>query len=447
MGCARCHDHKFEALTMHDYYRMVATFNGLTRPTRGRLELTLPVGSRQELAAEAERDRQMSAFGRTAMAARAAAPAAPLPGLLEASIRSYRAALPDLPRGYFMRESSKIADTHLLLRGKATSPGPKVQPGVPAVLVKRQSESPAPATGTSGRRLALAKWIASPHNPLTARVIVNRIWQYHFGDGLVRTPSDFGVMGQAPTHPELLDWLTSWFVEHGWSIKNLHRLILASNTYRMSKRWHKEYAAEDPTNERLWRFPYRRLEVEAIRDSMLAVSGQLNRTMYGPSVYPFVPREALAGHSDPDKIWPPFDEREASRRTIYAHIKRSMLVPMLEVLDLCDTARSTERRAVTTVAPQALTLFNGDFVNRQARHFAERLLREVGDDWGKQIDRAYLLALCRPPTEKERQVLARFLQDETLELLRTGAVTTARQRALEQMCRALLNLNEFVYPD
>src|SRR5206468_4590691 len=141
------------------------------------------------------------------------------------------------------------------------------------------------------------------------------------------------IMGQAPTHPELLDWLASRFVEQGWSIKKLHRLILASNTYRMSKRWHKEYAADDPTNERLWRFPYRRLEVEAIRDSMLAVSGRLNTKMYGPSMYPFVPKAALEGSSDPDKIWTNSEEQEASRRTIYAFIKRSMVVPMLEVLD------------------------------------------------------------------------------------------------------------------
>src|SRR5262249_20145227 len=145
---------------------------------------------------------------------------------------------------------------------------------------------PEPGSDTARRRLTLAQWIARPDNPLTARVLVNRVWQYHFGEGLVRTASDFGVMGQYPTHPELLDWLATWFVDNGWSIKKLHRLILSSNTYRMSKRWHKEYAAKDAENTKLWRFPYRRLEVEAIRDSVLAVSGKLNPAMYGPWMYP-----------------------------------------------------------------------------------------------------------------------------------------------------------------
>ncbi len=452
LSCARCHNHKFEALTMHDYYRMVAIFNGLVRPTKGRTELVLPAGSAKEIAAEAERDRAWAGLSRLAASQRVVAGTNLTAGLVETAMRTYRSNTPDLPRGYFLRElSPKPPDTHLLLRGKATQPGPKVSPGFPAVLVKEQPRFPAPGKDTSRRRLTLARWIASPDHPLTARVLVNRVWQYHFGEGLVRTPSDFGVMGTAPTHPELLDWLARWFVEHGWSIKKLHRLILASNTYKISKRWHKDYAAKDPENTRLWRFPYKRLEVEAIRDAVLAVSGKLNRQMFGPWMYPEVPKEALAAHADLDKIWKPFDEKDGSRRTIYAHIKRSMVVPLLEVLDLCDTARSADKRQVTTVAPQALMLFNGAFVNRQARHFAERLHREAGPDPAKQIDRAFLLALCRPPTEKERQVLTRFLQREMeAQLQEAGKAApepAARRRALEQMCRVIFNLNEFVYPD
>ena len=271
------------------------------------------------------------------------------------------------------------------------------------------------------RRTALAHWIASKENPLTARVIVNRVWQFHFGEGLVRTPSDFGLMGEKPTHPELLDWLAEWFVEEGWSLKKLHRLILTSNTYRMSKRCNPAYGTEDPENRLLWRFPYRRLEVEAIRDSMLAVSGRLNPKMYGPSMYPVVPEAALKGHSDPDKIWKPFDEEEASRRTIYAFIKRSLIVPMLEVLDFCDTARSSAARVNTTVAPQALTLFNGDFVNRQARHLACRLMREAGGDPGKQIDRAYRLALARPPSPGQRGSMLQFLKEESRRISQDSA--------------------------
>ena len=195
-------------------------------------------------------------------------------------------------------------------------------------------------------------------------------------------------MGGKPTHPELLDYLAATFVDDGWSIKKLHRVILSSNTYRMNKRWQADCGAKDPDDQLLWRFPYHRLEVEAIRDSMLAVSGQLNPKMYGPSMYPEVSKEALAGNSDPDKIWQPFDEKEASRRTIYAFIKRSFVVPILETLDLCDTTRPNDKRLTTTVAPQALTLFNGVFVNRQAKHFADRLRREAGADLDRQIERA-----------------------------------------------------------
>jgi hypothetical protein len=260
-------------------------------------------------------------------------------------------------------------------------------------------------------------------------------------------------MGDPPTHPELLDWLADWFVKEGRSLKKLHRLILASNTYRMSSAWRAAYATEDPDDRLLWRFPYRRLDVEAIRDSMLAVSGRLNPTMYGPSMDPEVPREAIEAHTDPDKVWPAFDEKEASRRTIYAFIKRSMVVPMIEVLDFCDTTRSSPRRNVTSIAPQALTLLNGDFVNRQARHWAARLTKEVGDERSAQIERAFRLALARPPTPTETEALLRFLDREVERLTEESEAKSppvpsqARSKALEQMCRVLLNLNEFVYTD
>jgi hypothetical protein len=480
LGCARCHNHKFEALTMLDYYRMVAIFNPLRRPQFGRGELDLPVGTRAELARQTMRDRQIAALTAEATRARlqalrvpvAVLAVAPRPGgvplalqlalagrdVCDASPRrsaevkrrvaALRQAVPDLPRGYILHEPSPVAPaTHLLVRGKASRPGPEVPPGVPAVLVAAQPHFP-PAAGTTRRRLSLARWLTDPRHPLTARVIVNRVWHYHFGEGLVRTPNDFGVMGQEPTHPELLDWLTNWFVEHGWSIKQLHRLILASNTSRMSKHGNGAYAARDPEDRLLWRAPYRRLEVEALRDAVLAVSGRLDRRLYGQSMYPFVPRAALAGHSDPDRVWQPFDERAASRRTVYVFLKRSLVVPMLEVLDLCDTTRSADRRLVTTVAPQALTLFNGDFVNREARHLAERLAAEVGDDPGRQIDRAYRLTLCRPPRASEQAALGTFLRRETEQRGREGApAAAARREALVQMCRVLFNLNEFAYAD
>ena len=265
----------------------------------------------------------------------------------------------DLPQTYFMfEESDEISVTNLLFRSRAATPGPDVQP---AVLVTRQPELGATAFATSGRRLTLAKWIADADKPLTPRVIVNRVWQYHFGEGLVRTPGVFGVGGVEPTHRQLFDWFVH---DADWSLKELYRLIVRSSTYRMSRDFNDEYTAADPENELLWRFPWCRLDVEAIRDSILAASGRLNRKMYGPSVYLSVPDQILEGHADKVSIWQPFDEPAASRRTIYAFVKRSLIVPMREVLDLCGTTRSTEQRSVTGVPTQALTLFNGDFVNR-----------------------------------------------------------------------------------
>jgi len=504
MGCARCHDHKFEPLTAHDYYRMVAIFNPLVRPQDGRTDLDAPAGTPEQVAPVVERDRRIAEIDARAAALEdellklflAEGPTTLPPAAWEAfrtereqrnaeqnelvrlherqfalelaasfppeksdevaALRDEAAALrrsiADLPRGYFFREPSPPPATHLLVRGKAARPGPEVAPGLPVVLVSSQPEFPS-GEPTSLRRLTFANWIASPNNPLTARVIVNRVWQHHFGEGLVRSPSDFGVMGDAPTHPELLDWLAAWFVREGWSIKKLHRLILGSNAYRMSKAYNAEYAERDPEMRLLWRMPNRRLEVEAIRDSILASSGTLNDKRYGPPMFPFVPKEAMEGHSDPGMIWAPFDENEASRRTIYAFVRRSMIVPMIEVLDFCDTARTAPQRVTTSVAPQALALFNGHFVNRQARHLADRLLGEVGQDANRQIDLAYRLTLCRPATETECDRLSRFLDDETERQLADAAAgeslapAQARYKALVEMCRVIFNLNEFAYAD
>ncbi len=298
--------------------------------------------------------------------------------------------------------SAKAPETHVLVRGSPTRFGDLVGPAVPAILVKQQPSFPAPSDKTTQRRLGLARWMASEQNPLTARVMVNRVWQQHFGQGLVSTANDFGLMGAAPENPELLDWLAHWFMhDAGWSLKKLHRLILTSRAWQMSK-----------TPESLMR--YRRLEVEAIRDSMLAVSGRLNPKRFGPAMKPGIPQAALEANTDKDKIWKASDEIEASRRSIYAFIKRGLVVPMFETLDLADTVSSCPQRQVTTVAPQALSLFNGEFVNQQAGHFAARLL-----------------ALCREPTAKEMEKMRVFLQEQPL----------------EQACRVILNLNEFVYPE
>ena len=445
LGCARCHDHKFEPVTQRDYYRLAAVFAPLRRPLDERTELTVPIGTPAEVAAERRRDARIAPLARALERAKRSPQSfgrAFRIATLTREIGLIRQVTPDLPGAYVLREpASEPPPTHLLIRGQAAAPGPRVGPGVPDVLAKVQPDFPTATAGaaTSRRRLALAAWLTDRGNPLTARVIVNRVWQGHFGVGLVRSSNDFGTMGDPPTHPELLDWLAAWFVDHGWSLKALHRLILTSATYQMSVQNEPKHAAEDPENLFLWRRPYQRLEAEPIRDAMLAASGRLDRALYGPSMYPFVPREAIEAHSDPDTVWPPFDESASDRRTIYAFIKRSLVVPMLDLLDLCDPSRSAARRNVSSVPTQALTLLNGDFVNRQARHLAARLEREAADDPAR-LDRAFALTLCRPPTAAERRTALAFLNEG-------DGSTQSRHEALVQFCRAMFNTNEFMYPD
>jgi hypothetical protein len=369
IGCARCHDHKFEPLSTRDYYSLVSIFEPLERPRNGRTELTVKVS--------------------------------------DTDIYAWR------------EPAAKVPQSHILLRGSATRKGDPVGPAVPAILVKQQPSFPVAGERTTRRRVGLAQWIASGNNPLTARVTVNRVWQQHFGEGLVTTANDFGLMGAPPAHPALLDWLAHWFVHDArWSLKELHRLLLTSRAWQSMK------AEGSPIR-------YRRLEVEAIRDSMLAVSGRLNPKRFGPAFRPPIPLAAIEANTDKDAVWKPSAEPEASRRSIYAFIKRGLVIPMFESLDLADTVSSCPQRQVTTVAPQALTLFNGDFANEQARHFAARLRREAGDDAEKQITLAWRLALSREPTAGERAKMKTFLAAESL----------------EQLCRVVLNLNEFVYPE
>jgi hypothetical protein len=477
LGCARCHNHKFDPLTMVDYYSLAAVLAPLRRPNEGRTDRDLPAGTRSQRLALKARDEQIARLQQRIAEFKGAAKGEPTDEIkqqmaaCEQEIARLKAATLDLPRGYFCFEPSpQPAPTHLLIRGRASSPGPAMEPRVPAVLVDRQPEFLPPDDYTSRRRLSLALWIASPENPLTARVIVNRVWQHHFGQGIVATPNDFGRNGAVPTHPELLDWLADWFThEAGWSLKELHRLILTSRTYRQSSAWNEDFGRHDPENLLLWRFPYRRLDVEAIRDSMLAASGQLNRQMHGPAVFLPIPPEVIEAHTDKHQAWKESPPEETARRTVYAFTKRTLIVPMLEVLDFCDTNQSAERRINTITAPQALILYNGRFVNEQARAFADRLRAECGPSaqrtrHGQQgdpgaieaalVERAFRLALCRPPRPEEQKALAEFLKRETEAALQNpqhapgdDRQAAARHQALWQMCRVVLNLNEFVYPN
>jgi hypothetical protein len=454
--CARCHDHKFDPITQRDYYAMVAFFAPGERYERGNdASISVALGSRGEelRVAELNRavDRQIESLRKRLE---------PLPEAAKEQREAIQAQINALegnrPRGLpmvlgFTDPASTAEPTKLLVRGDAHNPGPEVAPAfLSALQPEPPAISPPPGGETTGRRLALARWIASPENPLTARVMVNRIWQGHFGRGIVGTPSDFGMMGEEPSHPELLDWLASEFVARGWSVKEMHRLMVTSAAYRRSDRWDDAAGELDPYNTLLWRMAPRRLEAEPIRDAVLAVSGDLNLEVGGPSVRPPIPKAVLATQSRPGNGWKVSRPRDAARRSVYVFVKRTLPLPELELLDAPDASEPCPRRAVTTTAPQALTLLNGEFLHEQAEHFAGRLAREAGDDPAARVDRAFRLALARAPTDQERA--------DSLEFLRSQAELIARRpeakdreapaaEALRAFCLVLLNTNEFVTVD
>ena len=332
-----------------------------------------------------------------------------------------------------------IPATRVLKGGDFRQPGEAVDPGFPsaisgdfaaAVLEKdRYRQYP-----TRGRRMTLAKWIASPENPLTARVMVNRIWQQHFGRGIVGTASDFGKNGERPTHPQLLDWLAVRFVEEGWSVKAIHRLMVTSSTYRQSAdNPGVRDSSPDPENRLLWRFNRRRLEAEAIRDSILSASGRLNLERRGPSVFPPLPedmkdlsRAARTGGS----MWESNEsERDARRRSVYIFQRRSLPLPMMASFDAPVFNESCERRSVTTTPLQALTMMNGRLVNEEATHLAARVEREAGGRRKDRVARLFEIVLNRPPDQAEQQRFVEF------------------QGSLEGICRVILNSNELLFID
>jgi hypothetical protein len=272
-------------------------------------------------------------------------------------------------------------------------------------------------------------------------VIVNRVWQGHFGRGIVPSSNDFGKLGEPPTHPELLDWLAADFVDGGWTMKRLHKLIMTSAVYQLSSAGDEPNLKADPSNTRLWRFPMRRLTAEEVRDSILSVSGSLNTKMHGPSVYPKIPREVLAGQSVPGQGWPVSPSEEANRRTVYVGVKRALQVPILATHDQADTDNSCPVRYTTTVPTQALGLLNGEFSNEQAAAFAARMQREVPDDVPAQVTRAIRLTTGRVPAAAEVAKDAAFVAE-----LRAKHGLDART-ALARYCLLLLNTNEFVYLD
>ncbi len=399
LGCARCHDHKYDPIPTRDYYRVLTAFASTARTPKN-----------QPLAV-VERSSE------------------PAPSWL-------------LDRGDPMsrREPVRFGLLNVLLRKKTPDD---------YLAAARQSHD-GQTLPTTLQRSALALWMTDVDQgagALAARVMVNRIWRHHFGEGLVRTPSDFGLRGDAPSHPDLLEWLAGRFIADGWSVKKLHRLILETSAYKQGVLHDPRAARIDPENRLLWHRRPLRLEAEALRDAILAVSGTLNPAMFGPGIKPPVPlASTLAAYNTRDPY--PRDARDDAstrRRSVYLFTKRSLRNPFLEVFDGADPSASCGRRTPTTVAPQALALLNDDLVRRRARDLADRLIGEGGED-SVLIRRAFALALGRPPRPAEIDASSRFLKDRTASRKERGkASDEARRLALADFGQALFSLNEFLY--
>ena len=397
--CARCHDHKFDPVSQADYYKMASAFwAGFIEPGPSSL-----LGG-------------------------------PDPATLGYDVLGWTDRGRDPP------------PLHLLHKGDPARPGPVVEPGPPSILpgLDRPFDPPPATARTTHRRLQLARWIVAPANPLTPRVWVNRIWQHHFGRGLVRSPDNFGFTGESPTHPELLDWLATEFTTGEWKTKPLHRLLVLSRTYRQSSVHprQQEFAQIDAANRLWWRAERRRLDAETLHDALLTVSGRLDRSRIGgPSFLPEIPPEALEGLSMKDQAWTPSPPEQRTRRALYAFTKRGLLPPLFTTFDLPDTTLPCGQRDETLVAPQALALLNNAFVHEQSQAFADRIPSGTDPD---RIRQAWRLALGRNPTPAELDAALRHLHDQRSHFARSP---TADRLALASLCHVLINTNEFLYID
>lgn len=375
IGCARCHSHKFDPIPHEDYYRMLAFIRNVKPYEKAENENSsvfqdLPSGN-----------------GRT----------------LAVSERGIESPV-----------------TNVLFRGDSGSPGPEVSPGFPRVLFPSLDQSvasvrqPEETARSTGRRTEFANWIASEQNPLTARVIVNRLWHYHFGVGLVDTPSDFGKTGSLPSHPELLDYLASELIAGGWRLKPIHRLILSSKTWQQSSGSRDALAEQiDPGNRLLWRQNVRRLEAEAIRDSVLSLAGTLNMERGGRGFFPQMPPEVLAGQSRPGHGWDDSETAQRNRRSVYVFAKRGITDPLLEIFDVATTDQPVPDRTSTTVAPQALTLLNSGFIADQSNAAADRLIKEGTPNLATDIARdLWQLAFSRVPGDGELELLVSYYRQQ-----------------------------------
>ena len=509
-GCAKCHDHKFDPIPQTDYYRLQAFFANVAEDD----EIVLLSAAehdayRRKLAAWQEPTREIRAEMEALMApfyektnreflswrtAETQAAYAKPPeqqtmyerlllrkhrwavsyishspnalqdekrnryGKLERELAKFAGQRPgELPLGSGLTELGPDAPpTHVLASADFAAPRQEVRPGFLSILDPAPARYAPTANGkSSGRRSALAMWLTDADNPLTGRVMVNRLWHYHFGRGIVYTPSDFGAMGERPTHPRLLDYLAREFIDNGWSLKRMHRLMMTSEAYRQASAYVEKAAQADPLNKLLWRFPPRRLDGEAIRDSMLAVAGKLNTRMGGPSVFPTLPEGVFRNRGG----WGAAQsEAEQNRRSIYIFVRRNARYPMLELLDMPDTHESCARRGTTVSALQALTLLNSRHTVEWAGGFAERVVERAGADPAKQVEEAYRLAYSRLPDGREKDTALSFFDKQSGIAAEDAAngkspppdklpagMSREQSAALTDFCHALLNSNEFVY--
>ena len=487
IGCARCHDHKIDPVPQTDYYGFLAFFADVTpyalkdrrdpkfhslwdfstaeeKQQRAALEQQLQELNQRKRAIEQAAIVKMEAGDqrRTETRERQAVLDEKLHlhhGKaehqryleLKKQAADVKKRIEALPPPNMLLSLAKCdpnpATMHVMHRGNPHAQADPVEPCYPELFGADPPTIPSaePGARSAGRRRVLAEWITRDDNMLSSRVIANRLWQHHFGRGIVRTPNNFGQLGTPPTHPELLDWLALWLVDNDWRLKPLHKLMVMSSTYRQSSAASELGLATDPENNLFWRFNMRRLTAEEIRDAVLLVSGQLNDQMYGPSIYPKLSQEVLATQSRPGENWGKSSPREAARRSIYIHIKRSLIPPELASFDFPETDTSCEARFNTTQAAQALNLLHGEFLQTQAKHLANRVWKERGqangEDLSDQIGHAMRLALQREPDPLDVQDAEKLIQQyRTKHKLST-------EEAFRQVCLMVLNLNEFVYLD
>ena len=478
VNCARCHDHKIDPIPQEDYYRMLSFFRNIKRygvrshqsveeasiasiPRRDKPSAK-EVKTYEKLVAKNTRLKkeivdlvkddftpvEHEEFAYEMNHERLVHPRIKKGLITQKQYDQFWHAHHDLMK---LRKEPPTAirvlcvkedgphNTYVLVRGNANVQGEKVEPEFPSVLSPPKPEIRAAANGkSSGRRLAFAKWLTSKDHPLTARVMVNRIWQHHFGRGIVRSSNDFGFKGERPTHPQLLDYLADRFMQSGWSIKALHREIMLSSTYQMSNQFSDAAFKVDPLNNLFWRFDMRRLTAEEVRDSILAVSGRLNRKkMYGQSVFTKLSAEVLAGQSIPGAGWGNSPPEDQLRRSIYIHVKRSLRVPLLANFDSADTDATCPVRFNTTQPTQALGMLNSRFTNKEANELAKQVASET-EKLSEQVER-----VLRRVTQKD--ALPKDVEEGIAFVNKLRDEGVSKQGSLKYFCLMAINLNEFVF--